>query len=414
MKTALTTIHPRHFGVILLLGFSSGLPLALTGGTLQAWLSTSNVDIHTIGWLTLAGIPYTWKFLWSPFMDRFVLPWLGRRRGWMMACQLAIMAVMLALSQEGEHPDLTHLSLLTVLLAFLSASQDIVIDAYRSDLLSQPERGMGAALAVLGYRLAMLVSGALALVLAAELGWMTTWQIMAALMSIGIIATLWGEEPKAGIAHTPRNLRESLVEPFREFLSRPAAWWLLGLILLYKLGDAFAGALITHFLLKGAGFSLAQVGMVNKFVSLIATLLGALLAGILMLRWSLYRSLLWFGVLQGGAALGYFWLAVDEPTLMMMATAVFIENFTAGMGTSAFSALLMSLCNQRFTATQFALLSALAAVGRIYVGPVSGHLVDMLGWSGYFLFAMAAAAPGIVLVWRLKTQLELLELNGPK
>jgi PAT family beta-lactamase induction signal transducer AmpG len=409
LKTALTAIHPRHFGVILLLGFASGLPLALTGSTLQAWLSTSQVDIHSIGWMTLVGIPYTWKFLWAPFMDRFVLPWLGRRRGWMMACQLAIVAVMLVLSQEGQQPDITHLSMLTLLLAFLSASQDIVIDAYRSDLLTQHERGMGAALAVLGYRLAMLVSGALALVLAATLGWMATWQIMAALMSVGVLATLWGEEPAAGNQHRPRTLRESVVEPFREFLSRPAALGLLALILLYKLGDAFAGALITHFLLKGAGFSLAQVGMVNKFVSLVATILGALLAGVLMLRWSLYRSLFWFGVLQGAAALGYFWLAVAPPTLTLMAVAVFVENFTAGMGTSAFSALLMGLCNQRFTATQFALLSALAAMGRIYVGPVAGYLVDVLGWSGYFLFALLAAIPGILLVWRLQRALLALE-----
>jgi PAT family beta-lactamase induction signal transducer AmpG len=412
MKTALTTIEPRHFAVILLLGFSSGLPLALTGSTLQAWLSTGNVDIHTIGWLTLAGIPYTWKFLWSPFMDRFVLPYLGRRRGWMITCQLALMGVMVLLSQEGEHPDIAHLAILTPLLAFLSASQDIAIDAYRSELLSSRERGMGAALAVLGYRLAMLVSGALALIMAASLGWMMTWQIMAALMTLGVMACLWGQEPLQDPNNAPRTLRQSLVEPWREFLSRPSALWLLLLILLYKLGDAFAGALITHFLLKGAGFTLAQVGLVNKFVSLIATILGALLAGLLMLRWSLYRALLWFGILQGGAAVGYFWLAVDTPSLEIMALAVFVENFTAGMGTSAFSALLMGLCNPRFTATQFALLSALAAVGRIYVGPLAGHLVDILGWSGYFLFAMAAALPGIWLVWRLKTSIEALELKN--
>lgn len=412
LKTALTTIHPRHFVVILLLGFASGLPLALTGSTLQAWLSTGNVDIHTIGWLTLAGIPYTWKFLWSPFMDRFVLPYLGRRRGWMITCQLALMAVMVLLSREGDSPDISRLALLTPLLAFLSASQDIAIDAYRSELLSARERGMGAALAVLGYRLAMLVSGALALIMAASIGWMMTWQIMAALMSLGVLACLLGPEPQVA-DDTPRTLKQSLVEPWREFLSRPSALWLLLLILLYKLGDAFAGALITHFLLKGAGFTLAQVGLVNKFMSLIATILGALLAGLIMLRWSLYRSLFWFGILQGAAAVGYFWLAVDTPSLEIMAVAVFVENFTAGMGTSAFSALLMSLCNSRFTATQFALLSALAAVGRIYVGPVSGHLVDWLGWPGYFLFAMAAAIPGVWLVWHLKGPLEKLEISAP-
>ena len=401
LRPILTPFFSRRLGVVLLLGFSSGLPLALTGSTLQAWMATENVDIRTIGLFTLAGIPYTWKFLWSPFMDRFVMPFLGRRRGWMLVTQLALMGSEAALGSLSATGSVGWLSWMAIGVAFLSASQDIVIDAYRTDLLLADERGLGSGLAVLGYRIGMLVSGALALLMASVWGWSTTYMVMAAFMGVGLMATLLGPEPTVHSAPPP-TLKQAVLLPLKDFLSRTQAGPLLALIVLYKLGDAFAGALTTAFLIKGVGFSIVEVGTVNKGVGLLATLSGALVGGLVMTRWRLYYALLWFGLLQGLAALGYALLAAKGQNLSLMVLAVFLENFTSGMGTAAFTALLMALCNPRFTATQFALLSALSAVGRVYVGPLSGVLVVGLGWGGFFLFSVAASLPGVWLVWRLR------------
>ncbi len=397
----------RRLRAVLLLGFSSGLPLALCGATLQAWMAAEAVSIKTIGLLTLAGVPYTWKFLWAPFMDRFVMPFLGRRRGWMLVTQMILAGLILLLGTLSvrEQPFLVALTALA--LAFVSASQDIVIDAYRTDVLPAAERGLGAGLTVLGYRLAMLSSGAMALVLASVWGWPATYGVMAALMGVGLYATLSAPEP-ALPSMPPRTLRDAVMLPLQEFLARPQAWAFLGMIILYKLGDAFAGSLTTAFLIQGVGFGIAEVGAVNKGVGLFATLGGAILGGGLMVRWGLYRSLLWFGVLQGVAALSFVWLAGAGHRFELMVLAVFLENLTSGMGTAAFTALLMALCNARFSATQFALLSALSAMGRVYVGPLSGVLVATLGWQPFFLFAVAAAFPGIWLVWRQRQTLSAL------
>lgn len=398
-RRSLELVSSQHLRSVLLLGFSSGLPLALSGATLQAWMAAEGVPIATIGWLTLAGIPYTWKFIWAPFMDRFALPFLGRRRGWMLATQLSLATciVLLGLLPVSSHPQWAAVA--AAVLAFLSASQDIIVDAYRADLLTAAERGLGAGLTVLGYRLGMLCSGALALIAASSWGWPATYALMGGLMGIGMVATLTAPEPAAPVA-APRSLREAVFLPLQEFLSRPGVWLMLALVVLYKLGDAFAGALSTAFLIRGAGFGIAEVGAVNKGVGLLATILGAMAGGALMIRWGLYRSLLWFGLIQGGAALSFAWLAIAGHQFGLMVFAVFLENMTSGMGTAAFTALLMALCNSRFSATQFALLSALAATGRVYVGPLAGHLATTLGWPQFFLFAVLAAVPGVWLVWR--------------
>jgi len=398
--------NPR-LRAVLLLGFSSGLPLALCGATLQAWMAAEGVSIATIGLLTLAGIPYTWKFLWAPFMDRFVMPFLGRRRGWMLVTQIILAGLILFMGTLSVREQPLLVALTALALAFVSASQDIVIDAYRTDVLPADERGLGAGLTVLGYRLAMLSSGAMALVLASVWGWPATYGVMAALMGVGLYATLSAPEPARQSA-PPLTLREAVLLPLQEFMARPQAWAFLGMIILYKLGDAFAGSLTTAFLIQGVGFGIAEVGAVNKGVGLFATIGGAVLGGALMVRWGLYRSLLWFGVLQGVAALSFVWLASVGHHFQLMVLSVFLENLTSGMGTAAFTALLMALCNARFSATQFALLSALSAMGRVYVGPLSGILVATLGWPLFFLFAVAAAFPGIGLVWRQRRALAAL------
>jgi len=391
----------RKILVLLLLGFSSGLPLALTGGTLQAWLTVKGADLATIGLFALVGQPYTYKFLWAPLMDRYQIPLLGRRRGWLVVTQLALLGTIAWMGTLSPQDSPWMLAALALSVAFLSASQDIVFDAYRTDILGAKERGAGAAVSVFGYRIAMLVSGGLALILAdGWLGWTGTYWLMAALMLIGV-ATVWVAEEPATPPRAPHTLEQAVREPLVEFFARDGAWLLLVLIVLYKLGDAFAGSLSTAFLLRGPGFSLTEVGLVNKWLGVGATILGALAGGALMARLRLYRALLLFGVLQAVTNLGYLLLALAGKSYALMIGAVAAENLCGGMGTAAFVALLMALCDRRHSATQYALLSALAALGRVYVGPAAGEMAKIFGWPEFFLFTFLVALPGVaMLVWQ--------------
>jgi MFS transporter, PAT family, beta-lactamase induction signal transducer AmpG len=415
----------RNLAVILLLGFSSGLPLALTGGTLQAWMTIDGIDLKTIGIFTLVGLPYTWKFLWAPFMDRYVPPFLGRRRGWLVITQLALVGGLIAMGALSPREDAALLAAVALFVAFASASQDIVFDAYRTDVTNPQTRGPSAALTVLGYRVAMLVSGALALIIAAGTmasGWLgglpgigfgATYFVMAALMGFGIVATLWGKEPQAPPT-VPRTLDEAVGQPFREFFSRKGAIAILILIVLYKLGDAFAGSLTTAFLLRGPGFSPEDVGIVNKGAGLAATIVGVLFGGILMVRLGLFRSLMMFGALQAASNLSFMWLAAAGKSYALLVFAVCFENITGGMGTAAFVALLMALCDARFTATQYALLSALASFGRVYVGPVAGYLTDPkqvgMAWTTFFFWTFVSALPGLAMLWWKRAEIRALDL----
>jgi MFS transporter, PAT family, beta-lactamase induction signal transducer AmpG len=395
-----SAFRSRKIGLLLLLGFASGLPLALTAGTLQAWLAAENVDIVAIGWFALVGQPYTYKFLWSPLMDRFTpLPALGRRRGWLLLTQLALVAAIGFMGTLKPADSAWLLGATALAVAFLSASQDIVFDALRADLLERDERGAGAAVSVLGYRVAMLVSGAGALILADQgLGWSGTYWLMAALMGVGLAASWLVVEPEGGAA--PRTLDEAVVKPFAEFFSRQGALALLVLVVLYKLGDAFAGNLTTTFLLRGPGFSLTEIGAINKGFGLAATIVGALAGGALMAKMRLYRALLLFGVLQALTNLGFMLLAASGKSYALMVAVIGLENLCGGMGTTAYVALLMALCDRRFSATQYALLSALSSVGRVYVGPVAGYLVAGFGWQPFFFFSFLIALPGLaLLIW---------------
>jgi len=392
--------------ILLILGFASGLPLALTSGTLQAWMTVENIDLKTIGFFSLVGQAYVFKFLWSPVMDRYTPPFLGRRRGWLLMTQGLLL---LAIGAMGFLEPSTHLrwmAALAVVIAFCSASQDIVFDAWKTDVLPAEERGTGAAISVLGYRLGMLVSGGLALWLADRyLGWQGMYWLMAALMIPCMIATLLAPEP-SDVIPVPRTLEQAVAAPLRDFFGRNNAWLILLLIVLYKLGDAFAMSLTTTFLIRGVGFDAGEVGVVNKTLGLVATIIGALYGGVLMQRLSLFRALLIFGILQGVSNAGYWLLSVTDKEMVTMAAAVFFENLCGGMGTAAFVALLMTLCNKSFSATQFALLSALSAVGRVYVGPLAGWFVEAHGWSAFYLFSVFAAVPGLVLLLLCRRSLE--------
>ncbi|WP_058911546.1 muropeptide MFS transporter AmpG [Entomohabitans teleogrylli] len=392
--------------ILLILGFASGLPLALTSGTLQAWMTVDGIDLKTIGFFSLVGQAYVFKFLWSPLMDRYTPPLLGRRRGWLLITQILLLVAIAGMGFMEPSSHLRWMAALAVIIAFCSASQDIVFDAWKTDVLPAEERGSGAAISVLGYRLAMLVSGGLALWLADRyLGWQATYWLMAALLIPCIIATLLAPEPDEAIP-APRSLEQAVIAPLKDFFGRNNAWLILLLIVMYKLGDAFAMSLTTTFLIRGLGFDAGEVGVVNKTLGLFATIVGALLGGVLMQRLSLFRALFFFGILQGVSNAGYWLLSVTDKHLFTMGSAIFVENLCGGMGTAAFVALLMTLCNKSFSATQFALLSALSAVGRVYVGPIAGWFVEAHGWPTFYLFSVAAAVPGIILLLICRQTLE--------
>ncbi|MEO8144344.1 MAG: MFS transporter [Betaproteobacteria bacterium] len=403
----------RKIGLLLLLGFASGLPLALTAGTLQAWLAAENVDIVAIGWFALVGQPYTYKFLWAPLMDRYVPPLLGRRRGWLLVTQVLLAAAIAFMGTLTPADSVWLLGATALTVAFLSASQDIVFDALRADWLERDERGAGAAVSVFGYRIAMLISGAGVLILADQwLGWHAAYWLMAALMGVGMIATWFVVEPeiKGG---APKTLDAAVVQPFAEFFTRQGAVALLLLVVLYKLGDAFAGNLTTTFLLRGPGFSLTEVGAINKGFGLAATIFGALAGGALMAKMRLYRALLLFGALQAFTNLGFMLLAASGKSYPLMVTVIGLENLCGGMGTAAYVALLMALCDRRFSATQYALLSALSAVGRVYVGPVAGYLVAGFGWIQFFFFTFLIALPGLALLVWMRARIDALDETPP-
>ncbi|HZV91926.1 MAG TPA: MFS transporter [Caldimonas sp.] len=501
-----------RLAAVTVLGFASGLPLALTGQAMQAWLGADGVDVATIGFLSLVGLPYTFKFLWAPLMDRFEPPWLGRRRGWLVLTQLALAAALFAMATSPPAASLAAFALLAGLVAWLSASQDVVVDAYRTDLLDASERGLGASLAVLGYRLAMIVSGGVAFIWVDPVqgsgwSWPEVYRTMAIFMLIaaafsavlaprlvraaapasvarndvlgfvavvaavaaGLLATRFVFSPLAralvlplfsgsaiaiplqdrwadlvallvGLVFTVplaawaarRSRFETLLGSLASYFDRPGAAAFLAFIVLYKLGDAFAGSLLTPFLLQAMHYSTAEVGVVNKVIGLWLTIGGALLAGAVMMRLGLWRSLLAFGVLQMLGNLGFWWLAVHgrgalpgvvippfdwgfvrlaaaTPVDGGLLMAIASENITSGMGTAAFVAFLMSLCSRRYSATQFALLSALASIGRVWVGPLAGVLAQSIGWPSFFLVSTVAALPALILLGVLRGPIRQLD-----
>ncbi|MBA5865874.1 MAG: MFS transporter [Nitrospira sp. CR1.3] len=394
----------RRIGFMLPLGFASGLPLALTAGTLQAWLTVVGLDLKTIGIFTLVGLPYTLKFLWAPLLDRIVPPWLGRRRGWMLLIQIgvAIGLAVMGLTGPGDRPE--WLGLIALAVAFLSASLDIVFDAYRTDLLLPAERGFGAAVWVNGYRFALLLASSGALVLADHIGWQQTYLLLAAVMGAGIFTILAAPEPTLSGA-PPATLVEAIGEPLRELFSRPDIFTVFLLILLYKIGDAVAASLQTAFFIGGLGFSSSDVGYV-KGLGLFATLAGALTGGMVMARLGLVPSLLLFGFFQALSNLCFTGLAWAGKSYAALSASIVVENVTGGMGTAAFVALIMSLCDHRYTATQFALLSSLEAVGRVFSGRPSAELVAVVGWAQFFFISFLLALPGVWLVWKLRARLQ--------
>lgn len=395
---------------VALFGFASGLPLALTGSTLQAWLTTAGVDLQTLGALSLVGLPYLYKFLWAPLLDRFGLGALGRRRSWLVLTQLMLAGLLFALSGMDPTRNLNFIVWLVVALALVSATQDIVVDAYRAEILDPADRGLGSGLSVAGYRVAMIVSGAGALVVADQAGFGTAFLLLAGLMVAMAVVSLLAQEPVREHA-PPVAIWADFRAALAGLLTRPGIVWLALFIALYKLGDAFAGSLSMTFFLRGQGFSLTEIGATYKFLGMVASILGGIIGGLWLPRLGLYRALLWFGVLQAVTNLGFLLLALGSKTWLGMVVVIALENFSGGMGTSVLVALMVGLCAREFTATHFALFSALASLSRVLIGPVAGD-VAAIGWVEFFAVSLALAVPGLVLLVQQRGLFRALEWAG--
>ncbi|MEO8401262.1 MAG: MFS transporter [Gammaproteobacteria bacterium] len=394
--------NPRILAITLL-GFSSGLPLALTNSTLQAWFTQSGISLQAIGALSLVGLPYIWKFLWSPVIDRFVPPLWGRRRGWIGLTQLGLCLMLFIFANLEPKIQAGWMGIMAIMIAFLSASQDIAIDAYRTDTLLPNERGTGSAFFIFAARIAIVLSGGMALILADHIGWRLTYELMACLMGLSLIVTYFSPDIPNHI-QPPKTFKLAIIEPFKDLFRREAIVAILLFVLLYKFGDALALQLMSAFLLRGLGFSLTEVGVAYKIIGFSATILGTFAGGALLGRLGLFRALLYFGIAQAFSNLGFMLLAVVGKNYAVMTSAMFIEHFCTGMSTTALVVFLTALCNQKYSATQFACLSALAAVGRVLLGPVAAIMVKHLGWTSFFGWTFIICFPAIILLALMRTR----------
>lgn len=387
---------------VLLLGFSSGLPITLIGSTLQAWFTETHVNLVSIGMLSLLGLPYALKFLWAPLMDYYGASILGKRKSWILLAQFGLAMMLILLATMNPAMQAGKIGLIALLIAFFSASQDVAIDAYRTDILMADERGLGAAYYVFAYRMATLFSGGLALVFADYVGWKITYMLMAALLFMSMIPAYLA--PKPTEMPNSMSMFHTMTASLQDLLQREKVLILLLFILFYKFGDALALSLVTNFLLHGLGFSLTEVGLAYKAVSIIATILGSFIGGLFLMRWTLYRSLLIFGFAQAFSNLTFAFLAAAGKHFLLMTVSIFIENFCSGLSTIAFMAFLMSLCNRHYTAGQYALLSAVASLGRIFLGPFAAVMVDYLGWTQFYIWSFILSFPGIFFLMLLKNR----------
>ncbi|MDB9317071.1 AmpG family muropeptide MFS transporter [Nodularia spumigena] len=398
VRSLLTVFGSRKMAALTLIGFSSGLPLFLTSRTLQAWMTVEGVDLTAIGLFSLVGLPYSLKFIWSPLIDRFTVPILGRRRGWLITLQIGLLIAIALMAFQQPKQALQLLAVNAVAIAFLSASQDIAADAYRTDVLEELELGAGAAVFVLGYRIALLFTGSLALILADNLPWPSVYLFMSLGMVIGIIATLFAPEPKE--TSPPESLAAAVILPFGEFFGRQGvvqAILMLVFIVLYKLGDSFVNNMSTPFLLQ-TGFTQTDIGAIQGGMGLIATIVGTLSGGVILSKIGLNRSLWLFGALQAVSNLAYYALANVGQNYQALVLTINIENFCGGLGTAAFVAFLMNMCNQRFSATQYALLSSFMAVSRDILVAPAGTIAKSTGWPLFFIISIVAAIPGLLLL----------------
>jgi PAT family beta-lactamase induction signal transducer AmpG len=374
------------------------LPYDLTKTVLKAWMSDAGVDLAVIGLFTLVGLPYALKFLWAPLLDRFTFSMMGRRRGWMLLFQLALMLAIIGMGASDPAGSPWMLAAAAFLVTFFSASQDIVVDAYRREDLAEAELGLGSSIYFYGYRIGMLVAGSGGMILSDQISFQMVYIILAACLLPGILTTFLTPEPPM-VHGRPRNFRESVVEPFLEYFSRRGALWMLAFILMYKLGDNIAAAMTTPFYLD-IGFSKTEIGAMVKLFGFWAISAGGLIGGIMMLKLGIYRCLWIFGILQAVSTAGFAVLAQLGDYLPGLAGVVVFENFSAGMGTAAFMAFMASLANQKFTATQYALLTSLMRIPDVGISSLSGFMAGHMGWFWFFVFCALCAIPGLLMLFK--------------
>jgi PAT family beta-lactamase induction signal transducer AmpG len=398
-QTFKDAILNRRTLICVFTGFASGLPLYILIQLVPAWLRSEGVGLAEIGFFSLIGFPYTWKFIWSPIMDRYTLPFLGRRRGWMLATQLALAVSIASMGYLKPEFSIWAIAYVAAAVAFFSASQDVVLDAYRRELLPDAELGLGNAVHVQAYRLAGLVPGSLALILSDHLPWHSVFVIVAAFMLVGIALTLSISEPDRHPA-APRTLQDAVFEPFREFIGRAGfreAMLVLAFLFLYKLGDNMATALQTPFYID-LGFTRTEIGTVAKFASLVAAIVGGIAGGLVMVKLTINRALWLFGVVQVVSILGFAMLSVVGNNLWMLGAATAFEYLGVGLGSAALIAFMARSTNPAFAATQFALFSALVSVPRIFANATTGLIVEQFGWTNFFLLCTILAIPGMLLL----------------
>jgi len=401
----------RRMLVILLMGFSSGLPILLTLSTLSYWLETVGVDLTAIGLFALVGLPYSFKFVWAPIVDQARIPvltrLLGRRRSWALLAQAGLVGAILFMGSTDPATDAWWTALAALLVAFFSATQDIVIDAYRIEILEDDEQGAGAATTQIGYRLGLILTGAGAIAASDYIGWPTIFAGLAVCVGVGIVAVLIAREPKTpesweSIARAPfaQQVKLSVIDPFVEFLTRKGAIVILLFVLLYKFGDAIGGTMAYPFYAQ-MGFTGTEIAAVSKVFGVIMTLVGTAAGGVMVARYGIFRALIVGGILQAVTNVLYSWVAIEGHDITVLAITVGTDNFANGLGSAAFVAYLSSLCNVAFTGTQYALLSSFMAAGRTMLSSGSGWLAETLGWVPFFISTMFLAVPGLLLIWWL-------------
>lgn len=397
----------KRFIIVFILGFSSGLPLALASSTLQAWFADAGMSVLATGCLSLLGLPYLYRFIWAPILDRYsLIPYFGKRRSWILVTQVLLCIGFNLMAWFTPETSYREMAILGFILAGLSATQDATIDAHRTEYLPVEEYGLGASIASLGYRLALLVAGGAALIIAQHAGWAMAYRIMGGLMCFGVIAIIWSPEPSSPVL-SQASLAISFMEPIRNLALRPGVVPFCFFLLFYKLGEAFTtstSGIVMPFLIQGMGFSLETIAYVNKIIGVIAIVVGGLIAGFVLLRGSLYKALLVFGLLQAITNSLFAYLAISGPNLVILASAVVSDNMAAGMGSTALVALFMRFVDHRFTATQFSILVALSSVPRVFSGPFGAFLEVNFGWAGLYQIAFLLSFGFIPFLMAMKKQ----------
>lgn len=404
-KKLAQSFSSRRLWIVFLMGFSSGLPLLLTGGTLKTWLAREQIDISTIGYFSWVGLAYSLKFVWAPFVDRYRLLFFGRRRSWIFTTQALIAVLLYLISQLKPGESLELMAGLAVLIGFFSATQDIAIDAYRREILYDEEMGIGSSLTQYGYRIAMYVSGAIGMGFVGtdliSFTWNDLYMVMAAIMLATTVVTYFADEPKNDEQYTPKTLKSAVLDPFREFLSRENAVIILLFVFLFKLGDALSASLLNPFYVE-MGYSNADIALIAKTVGMAFSFVGLFIGGILLFKLGVLKSLWIFGILQGLSTAGFSLITFTGPELWALAATVIFEDISSGMGSAAFIAYLSTITDKRFTGTQFALLSAIATSGRNIFSGFAGIAVKAIGWAPFYWICALIAIPGLILLWHLQ------------